>query len=46
DETFPRETTLQKKILDYLQQGKRWRCGGMFILLDDIDQFGKQIYLR
>ncbi|NLF93261.1 MAG: DUF5596 domain-containing protein [Oligosphaeraceae bacterium] len=46
DETFPRETTLQQKVLDYLQQGKRWRCGGMFILLDDIDQFGKQIYLR
>lgn len=43
--TAPRETTLQKKILDYLAEGHRWRGGQMFILMDDIDNFRDGTYL-
>ena len=42
---WPRETTLQKKILDYLAEGHRWRGGQMFILMDDIDNFRDGTYL-
>jgi len=34
--TAPRETSLQRAILDYIAAGKRWRSGGMFLLLGEI----------
>ncbi|MBR5024946.1 MAG: hypothetical protein IKX48_07755 [Victivallales bacterium] len=43
--TAPRETTLQRKVLDYLAEGHRWRGGQMFILMDDIDNFRDGTYL-
>jgi len=42
--TAPRETSLQRAILDYLQAGNVWRAGGMFFLMDDLDRFGRQWY--
>jgi len=46
DETFPRETDLQRRVLEYIESGRRWRCGGMIILLEDIEHFGSQFYRR
>lgn len=43
-ETAPHETTLQKKVLEHLRSGHRWRTGNMFILLDDVDAFGHATY--
>lgn len=43
-QTAPRKTSLQRAILDYLAQGSRWRCGGMFYLLDDLDKLGTGFY--
>jgi len=40
----PRETSLQKAILNYLRAGKTWHDGCMFLMLDDIDRFGSQWY--
>ncbi|NLE55653.1 MAG: DUF5596 domain-containing protein [Lentisphaerae bacterium] len=40
----PRDTDLQRRILDFLATGRRWRAGGMFFLLDDLDRFGSQPY--
>ena len=44
--TLPRDTSVQRAIADYLQTGRPWRLAGMFILLDDIPQFGQEIYLN
>jgi len=44
DASFPQQTSLQRQVYEYLQQGHRWRCGGMFILQDDIKHFGQQYY--
>lgn len=43
-ETAPRETSLQRKLLAYLEAGNRWRVAGMFILMDDICKFGNEPY--
>ncbi|HCE43621.1 MAG TPA: hypothetical protein DET40_08740 [Lentisphaeria bacterium] len=43
-ETAPRDTSLQRSIIGYLQKGRRWRCGGMFLLVEDVDSLGKQKY--
>lgn len=43
-ETVPLNTTLQRKIYEYLQKGIRWRCGNMFMVMDDVEQFGTQLY--
>jgi len=43
-ETAPRDTALQRGIVDYLRQGRRWRQGGMFILMEDIPNFGTEFY--
>ncbi|MBN2450837.1 MAG: DUF5596 domain-containing protein [Lentisphaeria bacterium] len=45
-ERVPCETSLQRGIRDYLRQGHRWRCGGMFFLLDDLPRFGTEPYLK
>ena len=39
-----RATHLQRAILDFLSAGKRWRIGGMFMLIDDLKNFGSQCY--
>ena len=33
--TAPRETSLQKAVIAYLEKGGRFRAGGMFVLLSD-----------
>jgi hypothetical protein len=42
--TAPRTTSLQRRILSFLENGGRWRHGGMFYLLDDLDRFGSNVY--
>ncbi|MBU0716108.1 MAG: DUF5596 domain-containing protein [Verrucomicrobia bacterium] len=42
--TAPRQTSLQRAVLEYLQAGHVWHNGGMFMLLDDVDKFGTQYY--
>lgn len=42
--TAPRETSLQRAILDYLQAGNTWRAGSMLFMLDDLEHFGGQWY--
>jgi len=42
----PRDTSLQRAILDFLAAGHAWRgLGCMFFLVEDLPQFGRQIYL-
>lgn len=41
----PRNTSLQKSIASFLDQGNRWRCGCSFYLMDDIEKFGTQPYI-
>lgn len=40
----PRETSLQRNILDFLVKGNKWRGGGMFILREDALKVGMQSY--
>jgi hypothetical protein len=42
--TALRDTWLQRTMLDYITAGKRWRAGGMFMLLDDVPRFGTRVY--
>ena len=42
--TARRDTSLQRAILRFLEGGGRWRHGGMFLLLDDLDRYGTNIY--
>ncbi|MFH2067863.1 MAG: acyltransferase domain-containing protein [Candidatus Omnitrophota bacterium] len=42
--TAPRETSLQRAILGFLEAGHTWRNGNMFFLIDDLKHFGKQYY--
>ncbi len=44
--TAPRDTRLQRALLDYLAAGHAWRNGGMFFLADDLPAFGSQGYRR
>ena len=44
--TAPRETSLQRAILSYLETGKTWHNGTMFFMLDDLERFGSQWYRR
>lgn len=39
--TAPRGTSLQKAILDFIGRGGRWRCGGMFLPIEEIDDLGE-----
>jgi hypothetical protein len=45
-ETAPRDTSLRRATLEYLEQGGPWRCGGMYILGEDLTHFGSQAYRR
>ena len=38
--TAPRDTSLQRAVLDYLAAGHTWRGGGMFFLVEHLDRFG------
>ena len=42
--TAPRRTSLQRAVADYILSGHTWRSGGMYFLVDDLDQFGTQVY--
>ncbi len=42
--TAPRETSLQRAVLDYLGQGHAWHMSGMMLLLDDLPRLGTQTY--
>lgn len=42
--TAPRENSLQIAIAQYLEKGGDWHEGGMIALVDELDQFGQQIY--
>ena len=42
--TASRRTSLQRAILDFLAAGNRWRSGGMFLLLEHVEHFGRQHY--
>ncbi len=42
--TVPRENSLQRSVAHYLEKGKEWREGGMIALVDDLEQFGSQVY--
>jgi len=44
--TAPRDTRLQRALLDYITSGHTWRNGGMFFLADDLPAFGTQYYRR
>ncbi|HHW10472.1 MAG TPA: DUF5596 domain-containing protein [Firmicutes bacterium] len=44
--TAPRQTSLQRAVADYIQAGNRWRGGGMFFLIPDLVEFGRQVYRR
>jgi len=42
--TALRQTSMQRAVLEYMQAGHVWHNSGMFMLLDDLDQFGTQPY--
>ncbi len=42
----PRDTSLQRAMLDVLESGDQLMAGGMFILNDDLQYFGSQHYRK
>ena len=42
--TAPRATSIQRALADYLSQGRLWRNGTMFFLMDDLERLGTQHY--
>jgi hypothetical protein len=44
--TAPRDTSLQRGLLDWQARGNTWHNGGMFMLTDHLDHFGTQQYRR
>ncbi|MDD3927624.1 MAG: acyltransferase domain-containing protein [bacterium] len=42
--TAPRDTSLQRAVYDYLVDNRYWRNQAMFFLLDDLPEFGRQVY--
>ncbi|MBN2502283.1 MAG: DUF5596 domain-containing protein [Anaerolineales bacterium] len=42
--TAPRDTSLQRAVLAYLEQGHAWHDGGMFLLMEDLDKLGTGYY--
>jgi hypothetical protein len=44
--TSPRDTSLQRAILDWIEEGNDWRCSGMFVLTSDAVHLGTQHYRR
>ena len=43
-QTAPRQTRLQRIMLERLEQKKPLYAGGMFMLLEDVDRYGSQHY--
>ena len=39
---LPKETSLQRAILDYISQGNLWHGGGMFLLREDVLRISKK----
>ncbi|OGV37915.1 MAG: hypothetical protein A2020_10085 [Lentisphaerae bacterium GWF2_45_14] len=44
--TAPRKSSLQRAAVEHLEKGGKLRSGGMFMLLDDLENFGTQHYSR
>ncbi len=44
--TAPRDTSLRRALLDHIDAGGRLIGGGMFLLLEDFQHFGTQVYRR
>ena len=44
--TAPRASSLQRAAVEHLEKGGKLRVGGMFMLLDDADEFGTRYYLK
>ncbi len=42
----PRETRLQKAMLDILESGRKLRSGGMAFFIEDLENFGTQHYRK
>jgi hypothetical protein len=42
--TAPRQTSLQRAMLAYLEQGHSFHDGGMFFLLEDLENLGTGYY--
>ena len=42
----PRDTSLRRALLDQLASGGRLIGGGMFLLTEDFEQLGSQVYRR
>jgi hypothetical protein len=42
--TAPRETSLQRALLDYLARGRPWHIGAMFLLAEDLERVGAEPY--
>jgi hypothetical protein len=45
-ETAPRDTSLRRALLDHLAAGMRVVSGGMFLLTEDFQRYGTQVYRR
>jgi hypothetical protein len=43
-ESAPRDTSLQRAIGGYLAAGGVWRCGGMFLMREDLARYGGGFY--
>ena len=43
-DSAPRDTSLRRALLDHMTSGGRLIGGGMFILLEDFERFGTQVY--
>jgi len=43
-ETAPRNTSLRRAFVDYIQAGNAWHHGAMFVLTDDLPRFGAGLY--
>jgi hypothetical protein len=44
--TAPRDTSLQRAVLRFLEAGNAWRGGGMFVLREHVLLVGRQHYRR
>jgi len=42
---LPRDTSLQRAVLDYINAGNPWRGGGMLLFRRDLARFGSGVYL-
>ena len=44
--TYPRDNSIRRAMLDILDSGQKLRCGGMFILSENISSFGEEHYRK